>query len=318
MYPRSRPGVAIVSIGVIAIVYTLATSAPAKAAPGVSASSTAKLPSIWVFSATPPVVAPGYSATLTWVVDPASDVRIEPGVGTLQASGSVLVHPTVTTTYTLYATNGGGTQSASLQVTVTGAYPGPAGERPRIASFTATPGAVSVGASAVLAWNVIDATSVSIDQGIGNVSASGTFIVAPWATTKYTLTADNGGEQSRAEVVVWVNDGPCAISDETLCLSDGRFRVAVAWKDFQGNKGLGHAQQVTKNSGQFWFFNSDNVELMIKVLDGRATNGKFWVFYGALSNIEYTITVTDTQTGAVRTYQNPPGNFASVGDTSAF
>jgi len=92
----------------------------------------------------------------------------------------------------------------------------------------------------------------------------------------------------------------------------------VAWKDFQGNVGVGHAQQVTKNSGQFWFFDPDNVELMVKVLDGRATNGRFWVFYGALSNVEYTITVTDTETGVGKTYQNPSGRFASFGDTNAF
>jgi hypothetical protein len=53
-------------------------------------------------------------------------------------------------------------------------------------------------------------------------------------------------------------------------------------------------------------------------VDGRAFNEKFWVFYGALSNVEYTITVTDTATGAVRTYVNPFGQLASVADTAAF
>ncbi len=61
-----------------------------------------------------------------------------------------------------------------------------------------------------------------------------------------------------------------------------------------------------------------NVELVIKVLDGTAINGHFWVFYGALSNVQYTITVTDTQTQAVKTYTNPSGTLASVADTSAF
>jgi hypothetical protein len=45
----------------------------------------------------------------------------------------------------------------------------------------------------------------------------------------------------------------------------------------------------------------------MKVVDGRPVNGKFWVFYGALSNVEYTITITDTQTGTVKTYFNPSG-----------
>ncbi len=57
---------------------------------------------------------------------------------------------------------------------------------------------------------------------------------------------------------------------------------------------------------------------MLKIVDGRALNGKFWVFYGALSNVEYEITVTDSQTGQVRVYNNASGQLASVADTAAF
>jgi hypothetical protein len=72
------------------------------------------------------------------------------------------------------------------------------------------------------------------------------------------------------------------------------------------------------DTGYFWFFNPDNVEVVLKVLDGRPVNGKFWVFYGALSTVEYTLTVTDTETGQVRTFTNPAGRLASVAETSAF
>jgi hypothetical protein len=54
------------------------------------------------------------------------------------------------------------------------------------------------------------------------------------------------------------------------------------------------------------------------VVDGRAFNGRFWVFSGALSNVAYTIRVTDTQTGSVRTYVNPSGRLSSFADVSAF
>lgn len=57
---------------------------------------------------------------------------------------------------------------------------------------------------------------------------------------------------------------------------------------------------------------------MIKAFDGRTVNGRWWIFYGALSNVEYTITVVDTETGQSRTYPNPSGTFASRGDTNAF
>jgi len=75
---------------------------------------------------------------------------------------------------------------------------------------------------------------------------------------------------------------------------------------------------LTSDTGYFWFFSANNIELVIKAVDGRAFNNKFWVFYGALSNVEYTITVTDTLTGAVKTYVNPFGQLASVADTAAF
>ena len=110
----------------------------------------------------------------------------------------------------------------------------------------------------------------------------------------------------------------CAPGDERLCLSDGRFQIEVAWRDFAGNTGRGHAVPLSADTGYFWFFGASNVELIVKVLDGRGVNGHHWLFYGALSNVEYTVTVTDTQTGDVKTYHNPSGSFASVADTSVF
>ena len=57
---------------------------------------------------------------------------------------------------------------------------------------------------------------------------------------------------------------------------------------------------------------------MLKVVDGRAFNGKFWVFAGSLSDVKYTITVTDTLTGQTNTYVNPSGALKSFSDVSAF
>ena len=110
----------------------------------------------------------------------------------------------------------------------------------------------------------------------------------------------------------------CSTLGEILCLSQDRFEEQVEWRDFQGGSGRGQAGQLTSDTGTFWFFDPSNVELVIKVLDARALNGHFWVFYGALSNVEYTITVTDTETDAVKTYFNPLSSFASSGDTTAF
>jgi hypothetical protein len=109
----------------------------------------------------------------------------------------------------------------------------------------------------------------------------------------------------------------CTTGPTALCLQQSRFAVTITWRDFQGQSGVGQAVPLSSDTGYFWFFDPANVEVVVKVLDGRVFNGQFWVFYGALTNVEFTLTVTDTVTGATRQYVNPPGVFASVGDTAA-
>jgi hypothetical protein len=75
---------------------------------------------------------------------------------------------------------------------------------------------------------------------------------------------------------------------------------------------------LTDDTGAFWFFREDNLELAVKVLDGRPVNGHRWVFYGSLTNVAFELRVTDTETGRQLLYENPPGEMASRGDTSAF
>ncbi|NQV05423.1 hypothetical protein HQ535_02650 [bacterium] len=71
--------------------------------------------------------------------------------------------------------------------------------------------------------------------------------------------------------------------------------------------------------GLFYFFDPDNAEMLVKVLDGCDFNGHFWVFAAAATDIEYTLTVTDTQTDESRTYGNALGSPApAVVDTVAF
>jgi hypothetical protein len=111
----------------------------------------------------------------------------------------------------------------------------------------------------------------------------------------------------------------CAAGSEVLCLDGGRFQARVSWKNpYSGETGTGKAVPLTADTGSFWFFNAANLELMVKVLDGRLVNGNFWLFYGALSNVEYTLAVTDIASGAVKTYHNPPFQFGSRSDIDAF
>lgn len=104
-----------------------------------------------------------------------------------------------------------------------------------------------------------------------------------------------------------------------LCLVGGRFEVEVEWRDQHGGgSGVGSPRVATDESGYFTFFHPDNVELVVKILDGRSVNGHFWVFYGALSDVGYDIRVRDTATGALRTFRNAAGEICGQGATTAF
>ena len=112
--------------------------------------------------------------------------------------------------------------------------------------------------------------------------------------------------------------GACLPDASTLCLENGRYSVTAAWRRSDGSAGTGTAVPITDDTGYFWFFDASNIEVVAKVLDGCGVNGRHWVFAGGLTNLETTLTITDTQTGAVKPYSNPPGTaFAPIQDTTA-
>ena len=114
--------------------------------------------------------------------------------------------------------------------------------------------------------------------------------------------------------------GGCVPSATEMCLDDNRFRVEVEWQDPDGNVGSGQVVPTeSPNSGLMWFFSSENWEMLIKVLNGCSINNRYWVFSAATTNVQYTLRVTDTMTGAVSVYNNPPGTAAdAITDTGAF
>lgn len=115
-----------------------------------------------------------------------------------------------------------------------------------------------------------------------------------------------------------LRQAPVEPAKAPLFFGGGRFTASIVWKDFLGQTGSGQAAVWTDDSGFFWFFDPNNVEVMVKILDARSYNGHYWVFVGSLSNVEFTLTVRDEFTGRERTYRNPLGSFASFGDLGAF
>lgn len=75
---------------------------------------------------------------------------------------------------------------------------------PAILLFNATPPEINLGESTTLKWVIKDATSVTIDQGIGEVAGTGLVELSPAKTIAYTLNATNAGGTVSKSVVIYV------------------------------------------------------------------------------------------------------------------
>ena len=86
--------------------------------------------------------------------------------------------------------------------------PPPKPQPPRIDTFVAEPTAIQRGQSSTLRWSVANATTMTIDQGVGAVQANGTRQVNPNNSTTYTLTASGAGGMDTRSVTLTVNAPP--------------------------------------------------------------------------------------------------------------
>ena len=157
-------------------------------------------PLVYNFWAEPSTLTRGGSTKLSWNVLGAYSIRIDPTVGIVKTTGSVNVTPASSTTYTLTATNSGGSVRATEEVHIL--PPTPSG--PAINWFAASPSSILAGNSARLSWSTTNAKNVTI-SGIGSVAVSGTRSVAPRSTTQYILgaTSTTGRFQDAVTVEVY-------------------------------------------------------------------------------------------------------------------
>lgn len=108
--------------------------------------------------------------------------------------------------------------------------------------------------------------------------------------------------------------GPCKANSATLCLGSKRFKVEATFlNQFDGTGGTAKAIPSTDAAGFFYFYDKTNFELMIKVL---TFPDSVKVFYGQLTNLKFTLTVTDTRTGQVKSYQNTGGECGAIDQTA--
>ena len=140
---------------------------------------------------------------------------------------------------------------------------------------------------------------------VGNPEEPGeNVVIAPQAATRNSPSDSKVG---------------CVGSDTVLCLS-GRFQVEATWQTTSGSSGVGHATNLTPESGYFWFFDASNVELVVKALDACEIGSGQWFFATGMTTVGVQLTVTDTFTGEVKIYGPTTAGvlFVPILDTAAF
>jgi hypothetical protein len=102
-----------------------------------------------------------------------------------------------------------------------------------------------------------------------------------------------------------------------LSLQGGQFQVKV----LHGADAV-PAVQLSDESGYFWFYDSANMEVTVKLLDGRGVNGHYWLFAASMTDQPFTIQLLDLRgacTGAdcIKTYTSTAGKNKNFIDLAA-
>jgi hypothetical protein len=145
-------------------------------------------------------------------------------------------------------------------------------------------------------------------------------VVAPGQTAIIDGVRITNQSQSPGNLAFCVNacsgsppppDPTCAAGPNTLCLQNDRFTVSASWRN-GSSTGPAASIRFSNDTGYFWFFSPENTELAVKILN--ADDDRYWLFFGGLTDLEYTITVTDTKRNLTESYRSPSGNLCGGAD----
>ena len=210
---------------------------------------------VCTLTATPVAVVTGDSSVLSWTTQNATSFSINQSIGAVTpvVGGTRSVTPAVTTTYTGTATGAGGTVHCTATVTVTNTPPPPA----PVCTLVANPSTIQQGNTSTLTWTTQNATSFSINQGIGAVTpvSGGTRNVGPLVTTTYTGTATGAGGTVNCAATITVTELPpppalvCTLTATPTAIQTGGSSV-LSWTTenattFVINQSIGNATPVS-------------------------------------------------------------------------
>jgi hypothetical protein len=183
-------------------------------------------------------------------------------------------------------------------------------------TYTVAPKSVLRAGNPFAGLGLDDTLRVTVAVPENNPVSDGGILAA--ATVTDSRTNDANVVLGQRQASGFLGSGPCTPDANSLCLNNGRFKVSATWQTSAAS-GNGTAIPGTSDTGQFWFFSSQNVEMVVKVLNGCGFNQRYWVFAGGLTNVQVLMTVTDMTNGTVKTYPNPANTaFQPIQDTNAF
>ncbi|MCK4564304.1 MAG: hypothetical protein KAU94_06500, partial [Verrucomicrobia bacterium] len=197
-----------VASGLTASSFTILDNLTAPGKGGITGIEIVNTSLIQDFSSDQTSVVAGSTVTLSWQAPFADTLSIDQGIGDVTGLTSTQVVVNAATTYTLMAIGGGTTNTASVAVSLISTPP-------VVQSFTISSTNVLAGSEVTLSWQVDEATTLSIDQGIGDVTGLTSTQVVVSVDATYTLTATNIHGTDTASVTVTLITTPPVIQSFT-------------------------------------------------------------------------------------------------------
>jgi hypothetical protein len=108
----------------------------------------------------------------------------------------------------------------------------------------------------------------------------------------FTLEVDLDGQRQTPTPIPFVVSSPSS----ALALQGARFLVSASRTDPRnGVTSPAAAVALSDESGYFTFFNANDVELSVKIVDGRPVTGHFWLFVASMTDVDFVLSVEDSR-----------------------
>jgi PKD repeat protein len=158
------------------------------------------------------------------------------------------------------------------------------------------------------------------DFGDGGTSAerNATHVYAAAGSFTVRLTATNGSGNASATMAI-------TVTPETVLRLNAAHTFDLTLSAVNQRTGASGVGKVIGQNDVYGYFslpslsgNAGNPELIVKMVDATGIGQNYWVFYGTMTDLQFTLTVTENATGIAKTYVQSTANPSGQFDTSGF